>query len=362
VVDEAQDTNIWLLILLHLLRKEGTRVTLVGDPDQCIYEFSMADASSLSKLKTTWKIPEMPLNQSFRCNNNIAEAVKNISNNLAFVGCGPTVNESHRAFVLREETSQFSKCITAFGRLLEQASIERSRSAILCRAHGQLESIRGEVNYTDLKGLTKEMAQAAFHRDVRKDYKRANQIVENNLREMTNEPGFWEVLDDAPDSDTAHRIRLALWTFTKSSEGLPSVSENGADWIEKLKRNITTLLMTLGISNLPTMGHKIKKTGFSTQQLILPLFEAQTLFPAIRQETIHQVKGESIDAVLMLGSAKFFNAVVKAVELNEDSEDRRLAYVAMTRARHTLLIGLPASHYDKHVSSWQKWGFNILSS
>ena len=54
IVDEAQDSNAWLLVLLNFLREKGTRVTLVGDPDQCIYEFSMADATSLLNLKTKW--------------------------------------------------------------------------------------------------------------------------------------------------------------------------------------------------------------------------------------------------------------------------------------------------------------------
>ena len=51
IVDEAQDTNVWLLVLLNFLRSKGAKITLVGDPDQCIYEFSMADATSLPALK-----------------------------------------------------------------------------------------------------------------------------------------------------------------------------------------------------------------------------------------------------------------------------------------------------------------------
>ena len=58
---------------------------------------------------------------------------------------------------------------------------------------------------------------------------------------------------------------------------------------------------------------KIKKTGLDDNQLKLPLFEAKTLFPPIRQETIHKVKGESIDAVLVLGSTKFWNSVITSV-------------------------------------------------
>lgn len=360
LVDEAQDTNIWLLILLNYLRDKGTKVTLVGDPDQCIYEFAMADSTSLPALKEKWKIPERPLSQSFRCNNPIAESVRNISGNISFVGSGTNENEYRRPFVVREQNADFSHSIAEFEHLLVRASIPQLNSAILCRAHHQLESIRGEVNYTDLKGLTKEMAQAAFYRDTRRDYKKARDIVENAVREMTDEPGFWETLDESPELEESHKVRLALWQFTKSPDQLPSVSERGSVWIDSLKTNLTELLVTIGISNIPKMGQKIRRTGLDTNQMMLPLFEPQTIFPPIRQETIHQVKGESIDGVLVIGSAKFFNAVVEAVESNENTEERRVAYVAMTRARHALLVGLPASHFDRHITTWTRWGFGVI--
>ena len=107
IVDEAQDTNAWLLILLNLLRNEGARITLVGDPDQCIFEFSMADATSLPNLKTKWSIPEKPLSQSFRCNNQIAAAVRNVGGNAYFTGAGDGVNEWHRGLWLRSHRRHF---------------------------------------------------------------------------------------------------------------------------------------------------------------------------------------------------------------------------------------------------------------
>jgi type I restriction enzyme M protein len=61
-----------------------------------------------------------------------------------------------------------------------------------------------------------------------------------------------------------------------------------------------------------------------------------------------------------LGSSKFWNSVVDSVINGVNVEDRRLAYVAMTRARHLLVIGLPASHYDKHVAQWTAWEFTAL--
>jgi len=97
IVDEAQDTNAWLLILLNLLRDKGAKITLIGDPDQCIFEFSMADATSLLDLKTKWSIPERPLSQSFRCNNQIAASVRNVGGNALFTGAGDGATEWRRA-------------------------------------------------------------------------------------------------------------------------------------------------------------------------------------------------------------------------------------------------------------------------
>jgi len=320
----------------------------------------MADATSLPALKKKWKIPEFPLSKSFRCNNSIAESVRNISGNINFVGCGEARNKYCHSFIVREPDKGFNRCVAEFDSHLDRAGILQSSAAILCRAHQQLETIRGEANYTHLKGLTKELALAAFHRDARRDYKKAFQLVEHTIREMVDEPDFWDALDEDPESDNSYRFKLALWKFTKSPNGLPQVSENGTDWVDKLKANLGEVLKEIGITNLPKLGQKIRRTGLDQKQLALPLFQSQSLFPPIRQETIHQVKGESIDGVLVLGSAKFFNSVVTAIEKGENTEERRLAYVAMTRARHVLLVGLPASHFDKHSKKWVNWGFKTI--
>ena len=153
---------------------------------------------------------------------------------------------------------------------------------------------------------------------------------------------------------------LTIWRYVKSKSGLPPLNLNGSEWITRLRDSLGKLIVELGIKNAPALGRKIRKTGLQDKQMTLPLFEAQANFPAIRQETIHQVKGESIEAVLVLGSSMFWNSVVGSVINDTNSEDRRLAYVAMTRARHLLVVGLPASHYDKHAAKWISWGFNEL--
>ena len=277
IVDEAQDTNVWLLYMLGILREHGLRITLVGDPDQCIYEFSMANAKWLPALKKKWNIPEMPLSKSFRCNNTIANAVRNIGGNDDFTGCGDAASEHHRAFVIRESGKTFSRSVTEFEKLLIRAGIEKSGSAIICRGHQQVDEIRGQVTYKNLQGETGKLAQASFVRDCQKNYKKAFNLVSASIRSLV-EDDLWDRVDANPDSDESQKVRLAIWSFVKSDSGLPSVSLTGAQWISQLRVTLAETVLTCGAKAIPNLNLKIKKTGLNDSQMELPLFEAETLF------------------------------------------------------------------------------------
>jgi len=361
IVDEAQDSNAWLLVLLNYLRDKGAKITLVGDPDQCIYEFSMADATSLPSLKEKWSIPEKPLSKSFRCNNQIAAAVRSVGGNPQFSGCGDGTSDWHTAFILKETSTTFADSVRALQRLADQTGVFLSSSAVVCRGHDQLDSIRGERNYAKLHGKAKELAKAAFLRDSRHDYRGAFKIVERIVRELTGDDPLWERIDAEPDSPDSMSLALAIWRFVKNQKQLPPVSQLGDQWIASVRKCLANLIEEIGLQCDAKLGHHIKTTGLTAEKKSLPLFESVSEFPAVRQDIIHQVKGESIDAVLVIGSTRFWNSVVKTVENGERSEDRRLAYVAMTRARHLLVVGLPKGHFDRHSETWKNWGFELAN-
>lgn len=359
IVDEAQDSNAWLLFLLNYLREKGAKITLVGDPDQCIYEFTMADATSLPRLKEKWSISEKPLSKSFRCNNQIAAAARNVGGNLDFTGCGDDTNENRTAFIVRETSTTFENSLRALQGLTMQAGVSLNSSAVVCRGHKQLDSLRGERNYTKLQGKAKKLAEAAFLRDSRHDFRGAAKIVEGIVRELTGDDPLWERIDAEPESPDKMSMDLAIWRFVKSQEQLHPVAQLGNQWVTSVRVSIGNLIKELNLQCDLKLGNNINARGLNRDKKTLPLFEPVNEFPTIRQDTVHQVKGESIDAVLAIGSSKFWNSVVKAVENNESTEGRRLAYVAMTRTRHLLVVGLPKGHFAKHSETWMNWGFRL---
>lgn len=360
IIDEAQDTNAWLMILLNYLRTHGSRITAVGDPDQCIYSFAMADATALPALKDKWGIPEKPLSKSFRCNDPIADAVRHIGGNLEFTGRGDPGSSVARAFIVREPSSEFTHSVAQFQNARELALIPERSSAIICRAHTQLQSVRGQINFTKLQGIAKVLAEAAFLRDCRKDFKTAFNRVRDCLRNLIWDDAKWKTFDEEPDVDFSREARVEMWRFVKSETGLPSVSLNGSDWVTLMKDRLVELIKRLGAEPVATLSQKLNKKGLEASQLTIPLFKNDSLFPAIRQETIHGVKGESIGAVLVVGSTAFWNSVLTSVTDGKSSEDRRLAYVAMSRACDLLVVSLPSVHFDKHHQTWVDWGFVVI--
>lgn len=155
---------------------------------------------------------------------------------------------------------------------------------------------------------------------------------------------------------------LCIWRFVKDRNKLPSVDLVGSNWITTVKSNVNELIGEIGLNPISGLGYKINKRGLSEDQLSLPLFEVLNEFPKIRTETIHKVKGESIDAVMTVGSTKFWNSVVDAIQKDNNTEERRLAYVAMTRARHFLFVPLPENHFNKYSGLWESWGFEMINS
>lgn len=59
----------------------------------------------------------------------------------------------------------------------------------------------------------------------------------------------------------------------------------------------------------------------------------------IRVDTVHQVKGESLDAVLYLAAKEHVAALLAGVS----TEVGRIGYVAITRAKNLVWLAVPAS-------------------
>ena len=72
-IDECQDLSPVQHLMLEEFRRGGSRVVAVGDRHQAIYGFRGADVRSMDNLKTRFGMLELPLSISYRCDQNVVK-------------------------------------------------------------------------------------------------------------------------------------------------------------------------------------------------------------------------------------------------------------------------------------------------
>jgi hypothetical protein len=143
----------------------------------------------------------------------------------------------------------------------------------------------------------------------------------------------------------ARALRREIWAFTRDPKaGLPSASLIAdTEWHPQLLVNIKILLNKLqtefGLTAAANIGLKLKKTGLPNVALSSAKDLAYDEAHSLRVDTVHQAKGESLDAVLYMTLKDHAEELLAGVS----TEVGRIGYVASTRARDLLWVAVPNS-------------------
>jgi hypothetical protein len=106
-----------------------------------------------------------------------------------------------------------------------------------------------------------------------------------------------------------------------------------------MKALLAVLHLKFSLVSAKNLGNKLAKRGLPNTPLVVPRDLAIAHGLGIRVDTVHQVKGESLDAVLYLATKEHAAALLEGVE----TEVGRIGYVAVTRARNLLWLAVPVN-------------------
>lgn len=345
VIDEAQDIGSVHRAILELLIGAGSCVTLIGDPNQGIYEFAGADGTFLTDYLQRAGVKQHSLRRNFRS----APSIVDLANGL----CGRSdvaeraaPSAPHGAFFTGYKRDQHPQLITAFQVAMSAVGADITRSAVLCRGKGLAATLRGDEAPAG-QGLIKAFAAAAVLRDRRKDFLKAFQrVAVAVVALLDNAPHGLVSQITQPSSDAAAReLRRAIWAFTRdAATGLPSSSLIAdTQWHSLLLSRIKVLLASLkskfGLTPIDNIGRKLSKKALPSAPLASAEDLADSDATTLRVDTVHKAKGESLDAVLYMTLKEHVQALVDGVS----TEVGRIGYVAATRARDLLWVAVPHS-------------------
>ena len=361
IVDEAQDTSKEQMEILEIIATAGVEtMILVGDSDQAIYEWRDATPEYfISKIiDSAWS--HLQLTTNFRSTQAICDATSAFSSILSTdkttKAFGQSSQLTRKPILLQfEKDKAKSDVINKFKSLCLDSGIsyDAKSVAILTRAR-----IHSNTDITKLwqTSETKLLASATYQwhcNSKHRAYNLCEQALYNifwgNAHEMTQEEIRMFIEKNVGDRLWRKQVILLL-------SGLPEASVALSAWktlmMSTLDFVITNIVNTINIkpkpvSELVKLKTKVKNKNdknFSTEFLSKPLqeFFEKRVSKEVTVSSVHGVKGESFDAVLLLimSNREKLNASVLS-KGSLDREELRIAYVAMTRPRKLLVVAIP---------------------
>ena len=362
LVDEAQDVGTMHGTLLSVLQETGSKVSLIGDPNQAIFDFANAHGSYLRNFDPGSDGLKHTLTENWRSAQPIVDLANSISGTSAS-SARPLPSRRHGAYLIRYKETGLDDLLPTFSAILDSAGYSQDDAAVLCRGTDLVERLGGAGDETG-QGATDRFARAAICRDRHGDIADAFAFaVDGVVRVLANPPSTLRsnVVDGSSDP-IPKVLRRLVWRFLKSNaNGIPAATRKAkTDWLPALKKNLEGLLAEIDkechLAMLPSWTHNVTARQLSDAPLWKQeLIETDT--PRYPVKTVHQAKGESIGAVLYVAKSKD----IKNLLLGPVGEEGRIGYVAITRARDLLILAIPDGISGVSVAELQAKGFAIWS-
>ncbi len=398
MVDEYQDTNMLQYKLVKLLAEKSGNLCVVGDDDQCIYEWRGADIRNILEFEKDFPGAKViKLEQNYRSTGNIIEAAhsviaRNRGRKEKHMWTGAEAGEKieyYRAFDDHEEARYTASKIRALMR--KDPELKYSDFAVLYRTNVQsrrfeealsVQNIPYQVlsglRYYDRKEIKDMMAymrlalnprdDVSFLRVVNEPKRGAGPKAVELIRKVAAERGLGmlEVLQDTEvlsglSTKTAQAVsELAdsLAEISASSEEL-SVGEiydallvctgylpvlQDMDSVEAEGRieNLMEFKTVIAEkeSEAAAIGEKLTLAGFMEGvSLMADIDNQDPSQDAVNLMTLHSAKGLEFKVVFMPGMELGIFPSYRTLDRGEGlEEERRLCYVGMTRAMKRLFL------------------------
>lgn len=374
IVDECQDLSYAQLRILEVLHQHGTAIHLIGDLNQAIYEFRQIDINDTLEFIRNNGLSEKILDENFRSNQHIVDAsMRIIQSNSPIVG-KRELSVSKPLIAILYKKNQVQGLVTYFSNLLKEEDLSLDESRIIVRNNSMKNTILGKRKTTGTINTIEEFANFV--------YLRKNGSLES-FREGTRvlaraiQRAFFanEVHGNSNNLYKPERLEFSEWNAIIISVQKIILADSAVTDLNKTwsawKKALACCLGSIDIIPSNTMELKSIRRGMTDEKVINTYSGSSDHDISIMIETIHGCKGMSLDSVLFVSSYTKSDSSSGAhwrdwFQHNETniSEAHRLAYVAFSRAKHLLVLGIPnppsapLSEADKQMLT--DCGFEII--
>ena len=390
-VDEYQDTNHAQYVLVSLLAGGKNNICVVGDDDQSIYRFRGATIENILNFEDEYKNAKViRLEQNYRSTSNILNAANEvIKNNRGRKGKTLWTDNGdgekitmHTAYDEREEARFVADTILDNVR----KGGKFSDNAVLYRINAQSNAMenaftRSGISFKVIGGM------AFYERKEIKDVLAYLQLINNNrddvrLRRIINEPkrsigdttvnhaaeiarelgvSIFEVISNADEYAALNRSAAKLKGFCDMINGLSEYAEQasiselfervievtgyktmlelegeeGRDRLQNVMELSSNILQYELENDAPTLAEFLEQIA-----LISDIDGLESDNDKVVLMTVHSAKGLEFENVFLVGMEEGIFPGDQSIMggISEIEEERRLCYVAITRAKKRLTV------------------------
>ncbi|HEY6731300.1 MAG TPA: UvrD-helicase domain-containing protein [Solirubrobacterales bacterium] len=399
LVDEYQDTNHAQYRLLQLLASEHGNLMVVGDEDQSIYGFRHADVSNILDFDRDFPGAEIvKLEQNYRSTQTILSAAnavveRNRERRPKELWTEEKGGEPVQLNELGDEHQEARWVAGEIERLEEEEGVSRSEVAVFYRTNAMSRVLedtlqRFDVSYQVIGGtkfyeraeikdaiaylslLVNPADLVSFTRVVNSPRRGIGNTSQGRIASHVNTTGMpvWEVIERAEEVPALSGAAIkAISRFHEMMAGLRERADeegpvatlleavlNESGYLEALAaertieaegraENLETLISGAaefdierereGESEVSPLEEYLQQISLYSEQD--GLSDEQELVTLM---TLHNAKGLEYDAVFVVGCEEGAFPHARALKEGGEEEERRLCYVAITRARKRLYM------------------------
>ncbi|MER8537184.1 ATP-dependent helicase [Mesorhizobium sp. M1005] len=401
LVDEYQDTNRLQASILTALKPDGSGLTVVGDDAQSIYSFRAAEVRNILDFPKQFAQPAevVMLERNYRstetilaaANAVIGEASERFTKNL---WTERKSAEKPKLVSVRDETEQASYVCQAILTEREAGTVLKAQAVLFRASHHsgplEIELTRRNIPFVKFGGL--KFLDAAHVKDLLAVLRfaenprdrvagfrvlqllpgigpsAANAIVETMANSLDETMGLARYRPPQRAADDWPGF-VALYSGLRAgAQKWPADIEQVRLWyephLERIHEDATTRRADLLQLEQIASGYASRERFLTELTLDPPDATSDEAGPPHRDEdylilsTIHSAKGQEWKNVFVLNTVDGCIPIDLGVGSKEDvDEERRLLYVAMTRAKDSLHLVMPhrffvhgqAARGDRHV-------------
>ena len=391
LVDEYQDTNHVQYLLTSLLAGGYENICVVGDDDQSIYRFRGATIENILSFEKQYRGSRViRLEQNYRSTQSILNAANAvIAHNLGRKGKRLwTANGSGDPITVYEAYDEGAEANYVAGQIISRSKGKNFRDfAILYRTNAQSNALefalkRNGIPYRVIGGMRffdraeiKDMLSYLCVINNRSDDLRLKRIINNPPRGLgaktidtairlaeAEEKPLYSVISDPYSYGPLEKPAMKLMQFSAMIEGLAELLDSGITLPEFYDEVLDKTGYVAMLESKPTEENKTKLENVRELKSSINAYVENAEIPTLAgfleeialytdletyndsddaavMMTMHSAKGLEFPHVFLVGFEDGLFPGMRAIgDMEEMEEERRLCYVAITRAKQTLTI------------------------